>query len=424
MAVPRLRQRSPNLPQLALDSVRVLELTDGIAGPYCAKMLADYGAEVIKIAPPFAAAPLPPAHSSDETTEAEREALYRDLHLNTNRKSVTLDLELERGRKLLLDLALRCDVVIESMRPGTVEGLGIGYGALSRSRPNVVMTSVTPFGQDGPYSRWSYTELTLFAMTGAMHREGLPNRYPLKYGGEIAQYFAGTTAAAATMGALAGVALTGVGDWIDISILEAMAGHPHQIGRRAPFAYSGEPDLRVEPRTSAAGGREPYAVGTFRCKDGYVSFLPLGPRMWPNIAQMIGQPELREDPRFLTSQDRSDNRVELERIFQDWLDRHTRMEVFDAAQKAGLPGGPVLEALEAADNEHFKARDYFQRIEHPEHGAHSHTGLPFRLSDAATSQPSPAPSPGQHTREVLTELLDVSDDDLTTLAERGVISYD
>ena len=144
--------------------------------------------------------------------------------------------------------------------------------------------------------------------------------------------------------------------------------------------------------------------------------------MWPNITQMIGQPELREHPRFLTSQDRSDNRVELERIFQDWLDRHTRMEVFDAAQKAGLPGGPVLEALEAADNEHFRARDYFQQIEHPEHGTHSHTGLPFLLSDAHISPPSPAPSPGQHSREVLTGLLDVSDEELATLVAGGVTS--
>jgi len=307
-------------------------------------MLADFGAEVIRVDPPA-----PVAQPYPDINDAERKA--RQLHLNTNRKSVTLDLELERGREVLHDLALHCDVIVESLRPGTVEGLGIGYQSLSEARPDIVMTSVTPFGQDGPYNQWNYTELTLFAMTGAMHREGLPNRYPLKYGGEIAQYFAGTTAAAVTMGALAGVALTGVGDWVDISILEAMAGHPHQIGRRAPFAYSGENDLRIEPRTSAAGGREPYAVGTFRCKDGYVSFLPLGPRMWPNIAQMIGQPELREDPRFITTQDRSDNRLELERIFQGWLEQHTRMEVFDAAQKAGIPGGPVLEALEAADNE-------------------------------------------------------------------------
>ena len=403
------------MPQVALDNVRVLELTNGIAGPYCAKMLADFGADVITIDPPG-----PVAQPYPEINEAERKA--RRLHLNTNRKSVTLDLEFERGREVLLALALHCDVIVESMRPGMVEGLGIGYETLSKSRPDVVMTSVTPFGQDGPYNQYNYTELTLFAMTGAMHREGLPNRYPLKYGGEIAQYFAGTTAAAATMGALAGVALTGIGDWIDISILEAMAGHPHQIGRRAPFAYSGENDLRIEPRASAAGGREPYAVGTFRCRDGYVSFLPLGPRMWPNIAQMIGQPELREDPRFITTQDRSENRLELEMIFQEWLDQHTRMEVFDAAQKAGIPGGPVLEALEAADNEHFRERDYFQRIEHPDYGTHSYTGLPFRLSDAEISPPSPAPRPGQHSREVLTGLLDISDDELATLIESGVTS--
>ena len=417
MTRPRLRQRSSNLPQVALDSVRVLELTNEIAGPYCAKMLADYGAEVIRVDPP---SPVP--HPYDEINQAERKA--RRLHLNTNRKSVTLDLELERAREVLLDLALRCDVVVESLRPGTVDALGIGYETLSRSRPDIVMTSVTPFGQDGPYSQWSYTELTMFAMTGAMHREGLPNRYPLKYGGEIAQYFAGTAAAAVTMGALAGAALTGIGDWIDISILEAMAGHPHQIGRRAPFAYSGENDLRVEPRTSAAGGREPYAVGTFRCKDGYVSFLPLGPRMWPNIVQMIEQPELRDDPRFLSSQDRSDNRLELEGIFQSWLDQHTRIEVFDAAQKAGIPGGPVLEALESADNEHFRERDYFQRIEHPDHGTHSYTGLPFRLSDASISSPSPAPRLGQHSREVLTDLLEISSDEFESLIQSGVTSCD
>ena len=403
------------MPQVALDNVRVLELTDGIAGPYCAKMLADFGAEVISIDHP-----VPIAQPYPEINEAERKA--RQLHLNTNRKSLTLDLELERGRDVLLDLALHSDIIVESMRPGMVEGLGIGYEKLSQSRLDIVMTSVTPFGQDGPYNQWNYTELTLFAMTGAMHREGLPNRYPLKYGGEIAQYFAGTTAAAATMGALAGVALTGIGDWIDISILEAMAGHPHQIGRRAPFAYSGEDDLRIEPRTSAAGGREPYAVGTFRCKDGYVSFLPLGPRMWPNIAQMIGQPELREDPRFLSTEDRSENRLELEVIFQDWLDQHTRMEVFDAAQKAGIPGGPVLEALEAADNEHFRERDYFQVIEHPEHGTHSYTGLPFRLSEAPISPPSPAPLLGQHSREVLTGLLNMSEQELESLVESGVTS--
>ena len=403
------------MPQLALDGVRVLELADDIAGGYCAKTLAEYGAEVAKIEPPSRAAP--------EYRAALSPADYAlRLHLNTNRKSVALDLEAERGREVLFELAVRCDVVVESMAPGDAERLGIGYERLSARAPAVVMASVTPFGQTGPYRLWNYDELTLFAMTGAMHREGLPRRHPLKYGGEIAQYFGGTAAAAAAMGALVGAAMTGVGDWIDISVFECMAGHPHQIGRRAPFAYSGEPDLRVEPRTSSAGGREPYAVGTFRCKDGYVSFLPLGPRMWPNIARMIGMPELMDDPRFLTTNDRSENRVELESIFQSWLDGKTRMEVFDAAQREGLPGGPVLQALEVAGNEHFAARDYFRRMEHPEHGELTYTGLPFKLSDAPESAPSPAPEVGGDTESVLTEVLGMSETEIAALARQGAIA--
>ncbi len=402
------------MPQLALNGIRVLELSDCIAASYCAKMFSDYGADVVRVDSPDN-----PLTSALDSENVEQVALY--LHLNANKRSVALDLESERGRGLLRDLALQCDVVVESMNPGVAAGLGIGYETLSAQRPDIVMTSVTPFGQTGPYSDWAYTELTVFAMSGAMNREGLPSRYPLKYGGEIAQYFAGTTAAAATMSALTGAAFSGVGDWIDISILEVMAGHPHQIGRRAPFAYSGEVDRRTEPRTSSAGGREPYAVGTFRCKDGHVSFLPLGSRMWPNISEMIGQPELQQYPRFLTSDDRSENRHELEAIFQSWLDAHTRMEVFDAAQKAGLPGGPVLHSHETVENEQFRSRGYFQDIIHPMYGHLWHTGLPFILADVPRSASAPAPERGANSREVLAEYIGLAETDLRDLEDSGVV---
>ena len=401
------------MPQLALDGIRVLELTDGIAGPFCARMLADYGAEVIRIE-----SPRPVPRRYEHLNWAESAALH--LHLNANKKSVTLDLELERGRELLSDLALRCDVVVESMRPGAVDGLGIGYGTLSDHKPDLVMTSITPFGQTGPYRDWTYTELTVFAMTGAMNREGLPGRPPLKYGGQIAQYFTGVAASAATMGALVGAAMTGVGDWIDISIFESMTGHPNQIARRASYAYQGDNDKRVEPRTAA--GSEQYAVGTFRCADGYVNFLPLGPRMWPYIANMIGQPELTEDQRFLTTEDRKDNRPELEGIFQAWLDHHSRYEVFVAAQDAGLPAAPVLEPAEIMEDEHFRQRGYFQQIDHPDFGTLRYTGLPFTLSDAPKSNSTPAPARGQHNRETLTGLLGLREDQISALSERGIIS--
>ena len=401
------------MPQLALDGIRVLELTDGIAGPFCAKMLADYGAEVIRIESPRHV-----PRQYEHLNWAESAALY--LHLNLNKKSVTLDIELDRGRELLLDLASRCDVVVESMRPGAAEGLGIGYETLSEPRPELVMTSITPFGQTGPYRDWSFTEITVLAMSGAMNREGLPGRPPLRYGGEIAQYFTGVAASAATVGALVGVATTGIGDWVDISIFESMTGHPNQIARRAAYAYLGEDDRRVDPRTASVS--EQYAVGTFRCADGYFNLLPLGPRMWPNVAQMIGRPELTEDPRFLTPDDRTENRAELEGIFQAWLDNHTRYEVFVAAQDAGLPSGPVLEPAEIMEDEHFTQRGYFQTIDHPDFGTLRYPGLPFTLSDAPRTDSTHAPKRGQHNREVLTGLLGLCDEDISALSERGIIS--
>ena len=292
------------MPFMALQGIRVLEIATGIAGPFCAKMLADYGAEVIKVEPPIggdlsrSVGPFP-----EDVPHLEKSALF--LHLNTNKKGVTLDLETRDGVGVFKKLSEKCEVLVESFSPGKLASLELGYDALKVLRPDLVMTSVTPFGQTGPHKDYEYTELTIFAMGGAMHREGLPDREPLKYGGEIGQYFAAAAAAAATMTALFAAAMTGVGDWIDISIQECLAGHPHQIGRRTPFVYSGESDGRRQPRVTAAGGREPYAVGTFRCKDGYVSFLPLGPRMWPNLARMIEQPGLVDDERFATTVDRT-----------------------------------------------------------------------------------------------------------------------
>ena len=408
------------MPLAILEGVRVLEVAHGIAAPFCAKLLADYGAEVVKVERPIDHEISSRQWKRDGApSTVEDAALF--LHLNANKKSVAFDLCTAPGQALFRSLASQCAVVVEGLPPGRMAAMEIDYPRLRALRTDLVMTSVTPFGQTGPYRDHEYTELTVFAMGGAMYREGMPDRPPLKYGGEIAQYFAGAAAASATVAACVGSLLTGQGDWIDVSIMETMAGHPHQIGRRAPFAYNGEVDQRAEPRTSAAGGREPYAVGTFRCKDGFMSFLPLGPRMWPNIARMIGRPELTEDPRFSDPQDRVDNRVELEAIFQGWLDQRTRSQVFQAAREAGIPAGPVLTAPEVIEDEHFKTRGYFQEIEHPDFGTLTYPGLPFKLSDSPHSDATPAPALGQHTVEVLSTVLGMADAEIDDLRDAGVI---
>ena len=408
------------MPYQTLTNIRVIDASIGIAGPYAGKMLADYGAEVIKMelpdAPDFSrevgAFPEGAPHS-------EKSALY--LHLNAGKRGITLDPSTDEGRRIFTELAAQCDVVLESFRPGQMAEWGIGYHDLRDARGDIVMTSVTPYGQTGPRKDYEYTELTIFASGGAMHREGLPDREPLRYGAEIAQYFSGTTAAAATMIALFGVAMHGEGEWIDISMQECMAGHPHQVGRRTPWIYGNEPDERKPPRLAAAGMREPYAVGSFRCKDGYVSFLPLGSRMWPQLARMIDRGELINDPRFATPDDRTERREELEGIFQAWFNDHTRMEVFAAGQREMLPCAPIMETHEAFDNPQFQERAYFVDLMHPDAGSLTYTGLPFRLSDDTPTPNSAAPRLGQHNGEIYGNLLNIDSAELAQLHAKGVV---
>ena len=412
------------MPFLAFQGIRVLEIATGIAGPFCAKMLADYGAEVIKVERPRwgdssrHSGSLPQPEGQIEKSW-EQSALF--LHLNTNKKGVTLDLESSSGQDLFRRLVADSHILIESFPPGAMETLGLGFHTLKQLKPDIVMTSVTPFGQTGPHKDYQFTELTIFAAGGAMYREGGPEREPLKYGGEMAQYFAGVAAASATTAASFKACMTGRGEWIDISIQECMAGHPHQAGRRAPFAYSGDLDIRTRPRSPGGEGRETYAVGTFRCKGGYVSFLPLGPRMWPNLTRMIDRPSLTGDARFSTPEDRGANRDELEGIFQDWFDAHTWEEVLTAAQREGLPCGPVLTTDQVLSNEQFRAREFFVDIFHQDAGTLAYTGPPFRLSDAPRQEDRPAPRLGQHNGEVFSDILGISDQELAELREQGVI---
>ena len=408
------------MPYHTLNGIRVIDASTGIAGPYAGKMLADYGADVIKLELPAA-----PDYSRqagafpDGMPHPEKSALF--LHLNAGKRGITLDISTPDGRRIFAELAAQCDVVLESFRPGQMAEWGVGYHDLRDVRRDIVMTSVTPYGQTGPHKDYEFTELTIFAAGGAMHREGLPDREPLRYGAEIAQYFSGTTAAAATMIALFGVAMHGEGEWIDISMQECFAGHPHQVGRRTPWIYGNEPDPRKPPRLAAAGMREPYAVGSFRCKDGYVSFLPLGSRMWPQLARMIDRPDLISDARFAAADDRTERREELEAIFQAWFDERSRMEVFAAGQREGLPCAPIMETGEALENEHFRERDYFVDLMHPDAGSLTYTGMPFRLSDMPATLNTPAPRLGEHNAEIYGDLLNITASELAELRAKGVV---
>ena len=340
------------------------------------------------------------------------------MYLNTNKKGVTLDITSPTGQGLFKRLVETSDILIENLNPGEMASFGLGYESLKELNPRLVMTSITPFGQTGPYQDYQFTELTLFAMTGAMFREGIPEREPLKYGGEITQYFAGCTGAAVTMSATFKALLTGQGEWIDLSIMECMAGHPHQIAFRMPFAYSGERDTRKEPRASRLLG---LPRGTFRCKDGHVTLFPLGFRMWPYVARIIGRPELVEDPRFKTPEELMKHQVEFDAIFQPWLDARTREEIFEAAQNAGIPSAPILTAPKVLANSHFRERNFFLEIEHPDAGTLTYPGLPFQLTGTPHAEARPAPRLGEHNEEILCDVLGLQREELANLRDMGTV---
>ena len=395
----------------------MLDLSNRLSGSFCAKTLGLYGCDVIKVEPVIGD---PNREWKDYIDDDKNTINPLFLHLNVGKKSLSLDNESPEGSKILKQLIKKADIVVETFKPGYLDSIGLGYESSTKDNQGLIMTSVTPFGQTGPYRNYDYTELTIFAMSGAMHREGLPDRSPLRYGGEIAQYYSGNAAAAATSVAIFRKLQTNLGEWIDISIQECMAGHPHQIGRRAPFIYSGETDPRTEPRILPGIG-ESYAIGTFRCADGYVRFLPLGARMWPNIARMIGRDDLITHPDYLDSEKRLENRKSLETIFQSWLDQHTREEIFSAVQKAGVPGSPILRSDEVTENEQFKARDYFTELDYPSVGTQKYTGDPFRLTSIPKKDALPPPTLGQHNHIILENYLNYTNSDIVRLKKAKVI---
>ena len=241
------------LTQYALSDIRILDFTQNIAGPYCTKLLADYGAEVIKVERPGVGdgarriGPFP-----KDTPHPEKSGTF--LHLNTNKRSITLDLTTDEGRQTALDLAARADAVVESFRPGTMDSFALGYDALSEVNPKLVMTSISNFGQTGPYRDWRGSEIIFYGMGGELYSTGVSEKEPLKLGGTVGLYQAGTVAAYSTLGAIFAARDQANGQRVDVSIMETQAGSiDRRMSMLLAYQYNGEITKRT-PLGAASGG--------------------------------------------------------------------------------------------------------------------------------------------------------------------------
>jgi crotonobetainyl-CoA:carnitine CoA-transferase CaiB-like acyl-CoA transferase len=397
----------------------VLDLSWHVAGPYCTRMLGDYGADVVKVERPGEGDParlMPPFY--EDEPGLERSALF--LHLNTNKRSIAVDLASERGREIVLRLAEWADVLVESFSPRVMPALGLDYETLREANPRLVVTSISNFGQSGPYRDWRGSELTLYGMGGPMLNTGSPDREPLKTAGHTPAYQVGGTAAAATSIALWGAEASGDGDHLDVSFFETFMG---LIDRRSSnlvnFQYTGDVSARPPVGQNSGSGIWPTGDG------GFFFTTVIGPR-WPAMAKMIGQEALLEDPRWLDPAFRAgeQQREQFAKLAGAWMLGRSKLEIRQAVEDAGVYGGPVNTIAELLSDPHFEERAFFETIDHPTTGPQTYPGRNYRSS--AHGWPPPgrrrAPLLGEHTDEVLGEALGLDGGAIAELRAAGAVS--
>ena len=402
----------------ALSGVKVLDLSWHITGPYCTKLLADYGADVIKVERPGKGDPtrtMGPFFKDDPNPEKSGPF----LHLNTNKKGITLNLKSATGKKILKQLAADADILVESFRPHVMPGLGLDYQALEKINPRLVMVSISSFGQTGPYRDFKASEIVEYAMGGEMYSTGIAGREPLKLGGNVIQYQAGTVAAVATLGAFYAAEDQGTGQHVDISIMETQAGSAdRRIMYILGYIMAGVITTRWPPPREAVRMLI-MPQGVYPCKDGFVNTLSL-PQWWSRYIEALGMPELKDDPRFQNIYS-AEAGMEFDAIWYSWLADHSKQELFDIFLKSKIASAPLNSPEDLLKYTQLKAREYFVEVDHPETGKITYPGAPFQMSETSWKIRQPAPLLGQHNEEIYCGLLGHTKQELVKFREGGII---
>jgi crotonobetainyl-CoA:carnitine CoA-transferase CaiB-like acyl-CoA transferase len=371
--------------------MRVLELAQIMAGPTCGLMLADMGADVVKV---------------EKITGGDDARNYRVpsvkgvsvpfMMLNRNKRSLALDLKTAEGKEVLLRLVERADVVLENFRRGTLEAMGLGYETLARSNPGLIYCAITGFGREGPWADKGGFDLITQGFAGLMSVTGEPGCPPVKTGNPVSDIGAGILATAGIAAAYAHKLKTGQGQLVDTSLMEAALQQTYW--HAASYFGTGE---SPQPTGSAHLLTAPYQA--FRTSDGWINIGGANQANWERIAEVLGHPEWREDRRFATNSDRMANREALTEAMTAVLATRTKAQWQEVFDEAGVPAGPVHSMGEALTHPQTLARGMVISTEHPVAGSMPAIGCPVHFSATPTENVRPAPLLGQHTREVLLE---------------------
>ncbi|MBS95896.1 MAG: hypothetical protein CL736_02020 [Chloroflexi bacterium] len=388
----------------------ILEIGDYISAPYCTKLFADYGANVIKIEPLQGDSSRKSGPFPKNIPNCETSGLY--LNLNTNKKSITLNLNTMDGKAIFIELIKKCDLLVIDKPSSFLTKLGLSLNILQELNSSLIITHITPFGDYGPYSEYETNDFISFALTNRMSPHGIAEGPPLQYGSDVILYQIGTTAAAASMAAIFALNSNSKGHLIKISGMEAQIGN---VDTRTVFdqytkrlLQRGSIDLR-------------YPTGCYPCQDGYIVFGSGEDRFFRRLCSAIGKEDLLKDPNWSIPAKRESKQEEFETYLLEWLLPRRKQEVFEICQEYGVMCTPINQIGDLFLDPQLVHRSYFFKSEHELAGEITYTGAPFRFSQLEWGINTPAPKLSQHTKEILIKFLGVPVKNLSILKSNGTI---
>ena len=392
-----------------LDGIRVLDLSRVLAGPYCCMILADMGAEVIKIERPGAG-----DDSRKNSPFVNGESAYF-MNLNRNKTGITLNLKTEEGKEVFRDLVRKSDVVVENYRPGVMDKLGLGYEELKKINPGIIYASVSGFGHYGPYSKRGGYDVIGQAMSGLMSTTGWPGGDPTRTGTAIADVMSGISCCTGILAALVNKANTGEGEKVDVALVDSMVSAMEIINMI--YLCEGRIPQRIGNRYEALS---PY--DSFRTGDGSIVIGAGNDKLFAILCGLMGKPELTADERFKSNSLRVINALELKTYIEDWLSGFTAEEAVKILLDAGCPAGPIYDVSQVVTDPHIAgAREMFVDVDHPVAGHMKLTGTQFKLTNHPIKEFRPAPLLGESTDDVLTGILGYSEEKIRSLRESGAL---
>ncbi|MCJ7807830.1 MAG: CoA transferase [Dehalococcoidia bacterium] len=398
----------------ALSGYRVLDIADS-NGAYCTKLLADLGADVIKIERPEGdpGRGIPPF--AGDTPHPEKSLHF--LHRNANKRGVTLKLDTVEGSNILKRLVKTADVLVDNSPPDYMAGLGLDYSVLSEINPGLIMASITEFGHSGPYKDRKGSNLVDFAMSGIMITSGYPGKEPCLLPGSPAYDSASVHASVSIVAAIYMRGTTGQGQYIDTSVhVTSRTGlYPWIIPNYSYALNPGGPPPTSENRM----GAQIYPV--YPCKDGFIRIIALTPRQWDALMRVLDNPDVLQTEEWRSFMYRIGNADDLYALMLEFTIKYTMRELFEAGRREGVPIAPILSIADFYNSPQTKAREYFVEVDHPVAGKADYPGPPYKWTETPVTMRRPAPCIGEHNEEVYCQELGLSTDNLAALRGGGIV---